>query len=106
MAAPPLPGGPYADRMAADRVRVVRLVAIDWSGRATLEHRHLWMAEVDNGEPMRLAGASRAEAIDRLLSLAGCDPELIVGLDFSFSFPAWLMRRQRFGSAVDAWSAT
>jgi hypothetical protein len=91
--------------MAADRVRVVRVVAVDWSGRASLEHRHLWMAEIDDGEPVRLAGASRAEAVDRLLSLAASDPELIVGLDFSFSFPAWFMRRQRFGSAIDAWSA-
>src|SRR3954469_10423654 len=106
MAAPPLPGGSYADRMAPDRVRVVRVVAVDWSGRATLEHRHLWMAELDDGEPVRLAGASRAEAVDRLLRLAEADAGLVGGLGLSFSFPPWFMRRHRFGSAVDGWSAT
>src|SRR5947207_10355842 len=106
MASPPLLGGWYADQTVADRVPSVRVVAVDWSGRATHEHRHLWMAEMEDGSPGRLAGASRAEAVDRLLDWAEHDPELIVGLDFSFSFPAWFMRQHRFGSAVEAWSAT
>ena len=48
------------------------VVAIDWSGRATGERRHLWTAEAHAGELLRLeAGRTRDEVIDELVARAG-----------------------------------
>lgn len=78
-------------------------VAVDWSGRATGERPHLWLAEVAGagGGPGRLWNASRAQAADALLALAGED--VVIGLDFSFSMPAWFLHEQCIKSVDDLW---
>jgi hypothetical protein len=87
--------------------RGFRTVAIDWSGRASGEARHLWMAEVDrNGRADALVGRSRVEVADRLLTLADADPALIVGLDFGFSLPAWFLQAHGIGAVDELWSDT
>lgn len=94
------PGGRVSLLAAPDLV-----VAIDWSGRARGEQRYLWTAEARCDRLLRLDGRSRAEVEDHLLSLAGAEPRLVVGIDFSFSLPAWWMRRQGFSDPGQLWRA-
>jgi hypothetical protein len=79
------------------------VVAVDWSGRITGEHRHLWLAEVVDGAPGRLWGASRAEAAATLVAMAGDDPDLVVGLDFAFSLCEWFLTQEGITSAPELW---
>jgi hypothetical protein len=81
-------------------------VAADWSGAAKDEQRHLWMAEVDGatGHVDRLAPYTRPQAAARLLELVAADANVVVGLDFGFSFPAWFLDRHGIGSGVELWA--
>ena len=74
-----------------------RIVAVDWSGRSGPEQRQaLWLAEVIDGELVRLEGGrTRAELVDLLLTEADRDPDLIIGFDFAFSLPAWYLRERQ-----------
>ena len=83
----------------------MRVVAVDWSGRATGERNHLWMAEMENGRPVSLQPASRVEAAARLEALAAQRSDIVVGLDFGFSLPAWFLRQHGFTRATDLWAA-
>jgi hypothetical protein len=71
-----------------------RLIAIDWSGRSGPEQRRaLWSAEVADGELVRLQGGrTRDELVKVLIAEADRDPNLIVGVDFAFSLPAWYLQ--------------
>jgi hypothetical protein len=71
-----------------------RVIAIDWSGRSGAEQRQaLWLGEAIDGELVRLEGGrTRAEIVERLAADADRDPNVIVGLDFAFSLPAWYLR--------------
>ena len=42
---------------------------------------------------------------EHLITPAQHDPDMIVGLDFAFSFPAWFVRQQGCASAHDVWTA-
>ena len=72
-----------------------RVVAIDWSGDRRVETRHdiekLWLAEVVDGELVRLEPMSRRAAVADVRTMADADAGLMVGMDFSFSFPAWFV---------------
>jgi predicted nuclease with RNAse H fold len=83
------------------------LVAVDWSA-ARHEQRHLWVAEfAAAGDRVdRLAPATRSGAADRLITLAGADPALVVGLDFGFSLPAWWLDRCGIAGPGELWSDT
>jgi hypothetical protein len=84
----------------------MRIIAIDWSGRVNGERRAIWLAEGRDGELARLEnGRTRAEIADHLMELARDDPELVVGLDFSFSLPAWFLAEQGHLSAAELWEA-
>jgi hypothetical protein len=83
-----------------------RVVAVDWSGAARNEDRHLWVAEVD-GETRRVVDlypTTRLAAVDRLLDLAGAAGGLTAGLDFSFSLPAWWLTANGIGSVDELWA--
>ena len=73
-----------------------RIVAIDWSGRSGPDQRRaLWLAEAIDGELVRLEdGRTRAELIELLMAEADRDPNLIVGIDFAFSLPAWYLQER------------
>ncbi len=82
------------------------VVAVDWSGRASGERRHLWTAEAHDGELLRLvAGRTRREVIDELVARVGETPGVVVGFDFSFSLPAWFLRDRGYASARALWDA-
>lgn len=70
----------------------MRVIAIDWSGATSGARRRIWLAEYRDGEVARLeCGKSRDQIADHLIELAECDPDLVVGLDFAFSLPAWFL---------------
>jgi hypothetical protein len=74
-----------------------RLMAIDWSGRRGADQRRaLWLAEAVDGELVRLEGGrSRAELIELVIGETHRDPDLIVGVDFAFSLPAWYLQERQ-----------
>jgi hypothetical protein len=81
----------------------VRAIAVDWSGRTANPGPAIWLAEARAGQIRRLEGGrDRAELTDHLLSEAERDPELVVGLDFAFSFPAWFVE-QHATTAFEFW---
>jgi hypothetical protein len=84
----------------------VRILAIDWSGRRAGERRAIWCAEADATGLVGLEdGRTRDEIATHLLDLAADDPALVVGLDFSFSLPAWFLRERGFATVDELWAA-
>jgi hypothetical protein len=83
------------------------VVAVDWSGAAQSAAAHIWLAHVHDGELVELRnGRSRTEVIGHLTTLRSQSPGgLVVGLDFSFSFPIWFMRQRSFATVDDLWDA-
>ena len=82
------------------------VVAVDWSGRATGERRHLWTAEAHSGELLKLeSGRTRAELIDELVARAGDAHGVVVGFDFSFSLPEWFLRERGYRDVRALWDA-
>lgn len=83
----------------------MQVVAVDWSGAATGASTRIWLARVADGELIELRnGRSRAEVVDTLVALrAACPEGLVVGLDFSFSFPAWFVEEQSCITIGDVW---
>ena len=67
-----------------------RVIAIDWSGAKTGARSKIWFAEVRDGRLTRLeSGRDRREVVVHLIRDADADPDVVVGLDFAFSFPGW-----------------
>ncbi len=85
-----------------------RVIAVDWSGDRRCEDRigagTLWIAEVADGRLVHLAPTSRVGAVERVLDAADDDPELVVGLDVAFSYPAWFVRSLGAATVQDLWS--
>ena len=80
-------------------------MAVDWSGAAQGASAHIWMAHVAGGELVTLAnGRSRGEMVDHLIALRAGRRALVVGLDFSFSFPAWFVRDLGSTTVGELWS--
>jgi hypothetical protein len=51
-----------------------------------------------------LENATREQAADRLIAAADADPDLVVGLDFGFSLPAWFLRFNGYAAVAELWS--
>jgi hypothetical protein len=80
----------------------MRTVAVDWSGARNPRGR-IWIAVCEDGELRSLQpSASREAAAERVLAFAGT--ETVIGFDFSFSLPAWFLRKHCLVSAVDLWA--
>jgi hypothetical protein len=81
------------------------VVAVDWSGAAQGAATRIWLAHVVDGELVTLRnGRTRQQVVDDLVELrAHCPAGLVVGLDFSFSFPAWFVRARRCTTVDDMW---
>jgi Protein of unknown function (DUF429) len=80
-------------------------MAVDWSGAVTGSATHIWLAHVVGGELVALRnGRSRREMVDELIAARAHTPGgLVVGLDFSFSFPAWFVRQQSCATVGELW---
>jgi hypothetical protein len=64
----------------------------------------IWLAEVRGGRLVRLEGGrDREELVRHLVREAETEPDLVVGLDFAFSFPGWFVESQGATSAVEFW---
>lgn len=82
-----------------------RVLAIDWSGRRAVNPQRsaIWLAEACPGGLVRLESRrTREKLVEHLVAEAEQDPELVVGLDFSFSLPGWYLRRRRL-DALGLW---
>jgi hypothetical protein len=83
---------------------VPRILAVDWSGARTAEHRAIWLAEARDGRLVRLEGGrGREQLVAHLLEEAERDPDLVAGLDFAFSLPEWFLRARGIDDVWDAW---
>ncbi|MFN7980399.1 MAG: hypothetical protein U0Q11_00940 [Vicinamibacterales bacterium] len=81
----------------------MRHVAVDWSGARNPAGK-IWLAEAMDGRLVRLdAPASRDSVIERLADYQRRDSPTVVGLDFSFSFPAWFCDVLGARTVVDTW---
>lgn len=84
-----------------------RVIAVDWSGarERTEQRRRIWLAEARDGVLVRLeCGRDRDRLVRHLIDEAAADPRVVVGLDFSFSLPAWHLRETGVESAPDLWA--
>jgi hypothetical protein len=58
-----------------------------------------------DGRLVRLEdGRSRDAVTDHLIEQARADPQMVVGLDFAFSMPAWFLERHGLSSAPELWA--
>ena len=87
-------------------VAMERVVAVDWSGdQGPGQRRKIWAAvwTAGTGRVALESGRSRVEVMEWLIELARETPRMVVGFDFSFSYPAWFLRELRIGSALEFW---
>jgi len=84
----------------------MRIIAIDWSGDKTLsgQRRKIWIADWHDNTVTLTSGRTREQTAEYLIEAANQMPELVAGLDFAFSYPAWFLRDQRCPSAEAFWS--
>jgi hypothetical protein len=81
-----------------------QVVAIDWSGA---KDRHaqtstIRVAAIRDGSYWELSGGrTREETIEYCL---GCEPPVLIGLDFSFSVPKWFAREHGCTTIEDVWA--
>ena len=81
----------------------MRVIAIDWSGKEKNAAEFIWLAEVVDGRLTRLCnGRGRDDVIEHVADIEG---EVVVGLDFAFSFPRWWCEEQGWKTGRDAWAA-
>lgn len=81
-----------------------RIIAVDWSGDRSRSHRKIWLAEMVEGRLARLErGRNRDALTAHLIKAAQCEPQMVVGLDFAFSLPAWYMAKLGLRTAVELW---
>lgn len=82
----------------------LRTIAVDWSG-AKEPLKSLWLAEAEPGRLIDLRPFSTREAlVAHVVEEKEKDPHLVVGLDFAFSFPAWLLRAEGIDTAPALWA--
>jgi hypothetical protein len=81
-----------------------RTIAVDWSGALRNERRALALAETVDGRVVDVVAASRPEVASRLLAFENDD--VIVGLDFAFSFPSWFLDASGVDDPFPLWRDT
>lgn len=82
----------------------MRVIAVDWSGRVTGASRHLWLAEARDRALVRLeCGRTREQLVEHLVAITRDDEPIVVGLDFSFSLPAWFLDERGLGDGPALW---
>jgi hypothetical protein len=90
--------------MSVPPAAAVRVVAIDWSGDARNSQRKIWLGEADQTGLCSLENGRKKDAIgDYLVEMACQRPEMVVGLDFAFSVPAWFLNGQGVADVREFW---
>ena len=83
----------------------MRFVAVDWSGSLSSGGSEIWVAAVEDGVLVDLYGRlTRPQAVEALCDWKASGIDMVVGLDFAFSMPAWFVRQCGCGSAPEFWS--
>lgn len=87
-----------------------RVVAVDWSGdQGPGQRRKIWAgvwtasSTARGGSVILESGRTRVELMEWLVEMARETPRMVVGFDFSFSYPAWFLREMGIGSAPEFW---
>src|SRR5271154_2299696 len=83
-----------------------RGVGVDWSGdQGPGQRRKIWAGvwTAATGKVALESGRTRVELMEWLVELARETPRMVVGFDFSFSYPAWFLRELGIGSAPEFW---
>jgi hypothetical protein len=88
-----------------------RVVGVDWSGDKGPGQRRkiwagVWTASDSYGKTGRVTlegGRTREELVAWLVELSRETPRMVVGFDFTFSYPAWFLRELGIGSAPEFW---
>jgi hypothetical protein len=93
------------DRSMADS-GLQRVVGVDWSGDKGPGQRKkiwagVWTASTD--KVTLESGRTREELFAWLVEMARETPRMVVGFDFSFSYPAWFLRELGIGDAPEFW---
>jgi hypothetical protein len=86
--------------------RLQRVVGVDWSGdQGPGQRRKIWAGvwTASTGKVELESGRSRVELMEWLVEMAKETPRMVVGFDFSFSYPAWFLREMGIGSAPEFW---
>ncbi len=84
---------------------MMRLIAVDWSGDCTDrgQRDRIRIADWQDGRVSVEGGRTREQACRWLIAAARQTPQLAVGLDFAFSFPAWFLRAQGCATVRQFW---
>ena len=69
-----------------------KTLAIDWSGAKSGFEKKIWLAEATTEGLVELRDGWSREGITGYLASRAKERDLVVGLDFCFSFPAWFVR--------------
>jgi hypothetical protein len=87
-----------------------RVVGVDWSGdKGPGQRKKIWAgiwtasSAAMGGTVSLESGRTRVELMEWLVELARETPRMVVGFDFSFSYPAWFLRELGIGSAPEFW---
>ncbi len=83
-----------------------RVVGVDWSGdQGPGQRRKIWAGvwTAATGKVLLESGRTRDELMEWLVELAGETPRMVVGFDFTFSYPAWFLRELGIGSGPEFW---
>ena len=83
-----------------------RVVGVDWSGdKGPGQRKKIWAGvwTASTGRVTLEGGRSREELIAWLIEMSEETPRMVVGFDFTFSYPAWFLRELGIGSAPEFW---
>jgi hypothetical protein len=88
------------------RLLVVRVLAVDWSGKLKRAEEFIWLAEVRDRELVSLQnGRSREQLVEHIGGIADDGSPTVVGFDFAFSFPKWWCDARRWRTPGEVWAA-
>jgi hypothetical protein len=83
-----------------------RVVGVDWSGdKGPGQRRKIW-AGVWTASTWKVTlegGRTREELVAWLVEMSRETPRMVVGFDFTFSYPAWFLRELGIKSAPEFW---
>ena len=101
---------PWADDRRMTDGGLQRVVGVDWSGdQGPGQRRKIWAgvwtadSSLTGGKLLLENGRTRVELMEWLVEMAKETPRMVVGFDFSFSYPAWFLRELGIGSAPEFW---
>jgi hypothetical protein len=83
----------------------LELIAVAWSGARLGAQRKIALAQVADGQLVRLEGGrDRVEVGDYLIAEGIRDPRRVIGLDVAFSLPIWFLDERQLVTAPDLWA--